>query len=184
MTGLLNVPNALTLLRIVLVPVIVWALLTGRHLLALFLTALAGLTDLFDGWIAKRFNQQTKVGAYLDPFADKLLLLSTMLILFLTDRVPLPLFLAVLFRDVIIVVGALAYELATRKLEMAPLFSSKLTTVLQIVFVLTAMLNSAWPLPPLLLALVVWSTFAFTCISGLQYMLLWSRKAISAERGI
>ena len=97
-------------------PIIVYAILIEHAMAALILLIIAGLTDGLDGYWAKRFNQATKIGAYLDPIADKLMLLGMIIALFIIDQVPLYLFLAVVFRDVIIVGGAIAYELVTHRL--------------------------------------------------------------------
>jgi len=181
MQNILNIPNILTLGRIVVTPFIVYALLRGEPALALILMVAAGITDMLDGAIARYFNQRTTVGAYLDPLADKLMLISGFVTLFIVDQVPLFLFLAVVFRDVVIVVGALAYEMVTHQLKMEPSMVSKVTTFLQIVCVVTLILNMAWPLADLWIQLTVWSTFIVTCISGIHYMIVWTRKAAFEE---
>ncbi len=178
---ILNVPNALTLLRIVLTPVIVYAIIEDELALALTAMLLAGLSDMLDGAIARHFNQRTIAGAFLDPLADKLMLISSIVALFLTGKVPLFLFLAVIFRDVIIVIGAILYEVVTHKLEMRPTLTSKATTFLQIALVLVVLIDPLFALPGWLKPTVIWLTFAFTCISGVQYMLLWTIKAVRAE---
>jgi len=102
--------------------------------------------------------------------------------LYFLEHIPVYLFLAVVFRDMVIVLGATAYEMVTHKLEMTPLFTSKITTFLQIMLVLCVLADMAWQTPgPMVLQVVVWLTFAFTCLSGIQYMVLWMRKAVSAE---
>jgi len=177
----INLPNLLTLARILLTPFIVYSILTGDSVQALVLMVVAGLTDMLDGAIAKHFDMQTVVGAYMDPIADKLMLVSTIVSLFIMNQIPLFLFLAVVFRDVIIVVGALAYELVTHRLEMRPTYISKATTTLQIVYVSAILLNMAHPLPALIMATVLWITFMLTFISGVQYMVLWTLKAMREE---
>lgn len=179
--NIINPPNLLTLSRILLTPIIVYTILVEQAVIALLLIGIAGITDCLDGWWAKRLNQVTTIGAYLDPIADKLLLMGAIVSLFIIDRVPLMLFLAVVFRDVIIVVGAIAYELVTRKLQMQPTLISKLTTVLQILYVAMALLHMIHPLPISLVQIITWTTFAFTCISGIHYMLLWTLKAMREQ---
>ncbi|MDQ7010984.1 MAG: CDP-alcohol phosphatidyltransferase family protein, partial [Mariprofundaceae bacterium] len=98
---ILNIPNLLTLARIILTPFIVYAILKNEALMALLLMITAGVTDMLDGAIARYFNQRSTVGAYMDPLADKLMLIGTIVALFIVDRTPLFLFLAVVFRDVI-----------------------------------------------------------------------------------
>ncbi len=179
--SLINWPNLLTLTRILLTPIIVYAILEGRPLQALGLMLVAGLTDMLDGAIAKHCHMQTVVGAYMDPIADKLMLVSTIVSLFIIHQTPLYLFLAVVFRDIIIVVGALAYELVTRRLEMRPTYLSKATTVMQIVYVSTALLNMTHPLAVQVMQIVLWSAFLLTCASGIQYMIIWTLKALREE---
>ncbi len=181
MKSILNIPNILTLSRIILTPVIVYAILSGEALMALVLMIAAGVTDMLDGAIARYFDQRTTVGAYLDPLADKLMLISMVVTLFMIGKVPLFLFLAVVFRDAIIVLGAIAYEMVTHSLKMEPSLISKATTFMQIVYVVSLLLQMAYPLTELWIQTVVWITFTVTCVSGLHYMLVWTRKATFEE---
>jgi len=177
----INLPNLLTLGRILITPFIVYSILNGFVLQALALMVVAGLTDMLDGAIAKHFHMQTVVGAYMDPIADKLMLVGSIISLFIVGQVPLFLFLAVVFRDAVIVIGAVTYELVTHRLKMQPTYLSKVTTVVQIIYVSTALLHIAWPLPSMLIDTAVWITFATTCASGVQYMVLWTNKATHEE---
>jgi len=181
---ILNIPNMLTLARIMITPFIVYAIIEHQPVLALILMGAAGITDMLDGAIARYFDQRSTVGAFMDPLADKLMLISTIVSLYLIEQVPTFLFLAVVFRDMIILVGALAYEMVTHKLEMQPTIASKITTFLQIMLVLTVLSDLAWKLPgEAVLQFQIWLTFAFTCLSGVQYMIVWMRKAVTAEDG-
>ena len=177
----MNIPNALTLGRILLTPLIVYFILEAKPGEALIFMAVAGLTDMLDGAIAKHFGMRTTVGAYLDPLADKLMLVSTVVCLFYIGKVPLFVFLAVVFRDAIIVGGAAVYEMVTHRLKMEPTFLSKTTTTIQIIYVLLVLLNQAFSLPEFLMTLAVWATFAATVASGVQYMVLWTLKAVREE---
>lgn len=176
-----SIPNLLTMARILLTPFIVYAILIHQPLLALILMAIAGFTDMLDGAIARYFNQRSTVGAYLDPLADKLMLISSIVTLFYIGSLPIFLFIAVVFRDVLIVVGAVAFELVTHKLEMQPTLTSKLTTLMQILLVLVVLAGQAWPVPAQLTDSIIWITFAVTCISGVQYLVVWMRKAVTSE---
>jgi cardiolipin synthase (CMP-forming) len=178
--NILSVPNALSLLRIILTPLIAYAIIENHQAVALGLMMVAGLTDMLDGAIARYFNQRTLVGAYLDPLADKLMLISAIVALFINGKVPLFLFLAVIFRDVIIVIGAILYEVVTHKLEMQPTLTSKATTFFQIVLVIVVLLAPLVSLPVWLKPAMIWVTFGVTCVSGVQYMLLWTIKAVRA----
>jgi cardiolipin synthase len=181
MRNILNIPNILTLSRIIITPVIVYAILIDEAMMALILMIIAGITDMLDGAIARYFNQRTTVGAYLDPLADKLMLISMFVTLFIIGEVPLFLFLAVIFRDAIIVVGAIAYEMVTHSLKMEPSMVSKATTFMQIIYVVTLLLHMASPLGDIWIQMVIWITFVITCISGLHYMFAWTRKAVTEE---
>lgn len=183
MSRIISIPNILTLLRIVITPVIVYAILQGEAKLALLLMVAAGFTDMLDGLIARYFNQRTTVGAYLDPLADKLMLISMFVTLYAIDHLPLFLFLAVIFRDAVIVIGAVAYEMVTRNLKMEPSYISKATTFAQIVLVVVILLDMAWPLHMDLIPAAIWATFILTCLSGLHYMWAWTRKAARSEAG-
>ena len=179
---ILNIPNVLTLARIILTPFIVFAILEEQPVMALLLMGVAGLTDMLDGAIARYLDQRSTVGAYMDPLADKLMLISTIVTLYMIDQLPLFLFLAVVFRDIIIMVGAIAYEMVTHQLEMQPSMTSKITTALQITLVLTVLAEMAWQIPgELFQQVAIWLTFAFTCMSGVHYMVVWMRKAVTAE---
>ncbi|MDQ6963511.1 MAG: CDP-alcohol phosphatidyltransferase family protein [Mariprofundales bacterium] len=177
---LLNIPNILTLTRIVMTPIIIYLLLREEVKLALLLLLLAGVSDMLDGAIARFFDQRTIVGAYLDPLADKLMLIGTMVTLFYLGVVPLFLFLAVLFRDALIVLGAISYELVTHNLKMEPSMISKATTVSQILSLLLLICNMAWPINDLVISIGVWLAFILTVASGLHYLVVWTEKAVSA----
>jgi len=179
-SGLLSIPNILTLSRIVMTPIIVYLLLQDEAELALFLLIVAGVSDMLDGAIARFFNQRTIVGAYLDPLADKMMLISTMVTLFYLGVVPLFLFLAVLFRDILIVLGAISYELVTHNLKMEPSLVSKATTAMQILCLLVLILNMAWPIDGVIVTISVWSAFVLTVMSGLHYLVVWTKKAVTA----
>jgi cardiolipin synthase len=118
----------------------------------------------------------------MDPLADKLMLIGSVVALYVIGEVPLFLFIAVVFRDVIIIIGAIAYEMVTHKLEMDPSLASKATTFLQIMFVLSTLAGMAWQVPGEMAQMILlWLTFAFTCLSGIQYMVVWMCKAVSNQ---
>jgi len=181
MQHLLNVPNVLTLARIIMTPVIVYMVLTEQAWLALALMVVAGITDMLDGAIARYFNLRTTVGAYLDPLADKIMLISLFVTLFIVEQVPLFVFLAIIFRDLIIVLGAITYEIVTHRLTMQPSFVSKTTTFTQIVYAVLLLLNMAMVIPAMLLQITMWLTFLLTCASGLHYLVSWTGKAAQQE---
>ncbi|MBF0426068.1 MAG: CDP-alcohol phosphatidyltransferase family protein [Magnetococcales bacterium] len=172
----MNLPNALSFLRIFAVPVFIWLMLNGREDVAVWLFALAGVTDAVDGAIAKRFGMVTELGGYLDPLADKLLLISGFTVLTYLGQMPLLLTLAVITRDVIILVGAVVFQLMTGSLRMRPLWISKVNTAAQIVLVMLTMIAQVHGSLTWLVPGFVWITAATTSVSGLVYVFAWTRK--------
>ena len=130
-----NLPNILTLLRILLVPVVILSLREGQYVSALVLFLLAGITDGLDGWIAKRFDCVSQLGTILDPVADKLLISSTFVMLVLLGDIPFWLVLMVVCRDVGIVGGYVILQLLGDEMVIQPTLLSKINTVLQIALV-------------------------------------------------
>ncbi len=124
-------PNAISVLRIVLVAPILALMLNDRHDVALILFFVAGFSDGLDGYLAKRFNWHTRAGALLDPIADKLLVAGTFVTLGVTGHLPIWLATIVVLRDVVIVGGAMAYNFLVRPVEGDPTRISKLNTALQ-----------------------------------------------------
>ena len=176
---MLNVPNTLTILRMLLVPGIVAALLRESYGIALGIFLFAGASDGLDGFIARRFNQCTPLGALLDPLADKLLVVSSALVLGWLGRIPWWLAAAITGRDLVIVAGAVVYYTRVGQLEMEPSRLSKLNTFLQIGLILVVLADGAaligagrW------LPLLFFLTLGTTLVSGGQYVVVWSRKAI------
>ena len=172
-----HLPNLITALRIALVWPVFWLISNGLFGLALLLAAFAGLSDAVDGWLAKRFDWQSRLGGMLDPLADKLLLLAGFSALASAGVVPWWLLAVVVGRDVLIVCGAIAYHNLIGSFDAKPTLLSKLTTVVQIVFVLAELLRLAWlpNLPGREILLV--ATALLTVVSGLHYVLVWSLRA-------
>ena len=177
-------PNALSIIRIILTVPIVIALLKEQYLLTLMLFLFAGITDALDGWIAKQFSFQSRLGSILDPMADKILLASTFLSLYWVGILPLWLLLLIFVRDIIIVAGALGYFLgemneSTELLE--PTLISKFNTVLQIVLIVFLLVMQIYidlnTLKEMLYIVIATSTG----LSGADYMWLWIKKFILQE---
>lgn len=165
----INIPNALTILRIVLVPVFLHLLFEDRFGYAIAVFAAAGVTDAVDGFIARTFNRKTEFGANLDPFADKLLLVSAYVALTVKGMVPLWLCAPVILRDAVIVSGVLILRGAGRKVVISPTIYGKLTTFLQISTVIYAM-AFAGGRGGLFTALSI-ATAAITVYTGFDYAL-------------
>jgi cardiolipin synthase len=172
-----HLPNLITALRIALVWPVFWLISKGEFATALLIAAFAGATDALDGFLAKRFGWQSRLGGMLDPLADKLLLLAAFLALTVVGALPPWLLLIVIGRDLLIVCGAVAYHNLIGAFEAQPSRLSKLTTLTQILCVLAELLRLSWipGLPGESATYVV--TAALTVISGLHYVLAWSVRA-------
>lgn len=174
----MNIPNTITVLRIMLVPVLVYFLLHGEYRVAIWVLLGAGLSDALDGFIARRFNLRTELGAVLDPLADKTLIIASVLALAWGRLLPWWLAVVIAFRDLIIIGGATAYYLRAGRLEMNPSILSKLNTFVQICMVFlilgtaTGMVKAAGWLPALFGCALLTTVF-----SGMHYIVVWGQKA-------
>ena len=173
-----DIPNLISVFRIVLVAPVVWALASDQFGLALFLFAVAGISDALDGFLAKHFHWESRLGSILDPIADKLLLVASFATLTWLGLLPLWLLWLVLARDLIIVSGGLAFHYLVGKFDLTPLWSSKINTVLQIALVLLVMIQQQW-LPGLqqLVTIGIWLVVASVINSGTEYVLVWGGRA-------
>ncbi len=176
-----QIPNAICVLRILLVLPTVGALLTGRFALALLLVLAAGLSDALDGYLAKRFDWRSRLGGLLDPLADKLLLISLFITLAVLDLLPVWLAGVVIGRDVIIVAGAVAYNTLIGPVEPEPSPASKLNTLAQLACVAGVLAREALALPltPLVTAAGA-GVLVTSVVSGLDYVIRWSARAMQA----
>jgi cardiolipin synthase len=171
-------PNAISLLRIALVFPIVMLIINGGFKLALGLCFLAGFSDGVDGYLAKRFDWHTRLGALLDPIADKLLIASTFVVLVYTGHIPLWLGILVIVRDVVIVGGATLYNFLIRPVEGEPTRISKLNTALQLLFVGFVLSRAALGWPDDISITVLGAAVVVTVvISGIDYIWSWARRA-------
>jgi cardiolipin synthase len=178
-----HVPNMLSLARLAAVPLVVWSVLAGENALAFWVFLAAGLSDALDGLIAKRFNAMTRFGAWLDPLADKTLLVATYVALTLRDAVPEWLTILVVFRDLLIVGGALLVQVMTQRFHVEPMMLSKVNTVLQIGLVVLVMAGLAYvSLPPQLIPALAVLVAAMTVLSGAFYVVTWVRRVTAWER--
>ena len=180
----MSIPNLITLGRILLVPVVVWAITAGEMRAAFALFLAAGVTDAVDGFLAKRFKMQTELGAYLDPLADKAMLVSIYVALGIMAVVPRWLVILVVSRDIMIVGAVMVSWLVNRPIPLKPLLVSKLNTVAQIALacvVLAALgfgFNAAITIE-LLVALVA----VLTMLSVVFYVIEWMRHVNAVESG-
>lgn len=157
---------------------VVWALLNDKFGLAIVLFAIAGASDGIDGFLAKHFHWQSRLGSILDPLADKLLLVASFATLTWLTLLPAWLLWLVLARDVLIVGGGVSYHYLFGRFTLLPVWSSKINTLLQILLVLLVIIQhyAGWDAAKLIdlgIGLVVFSVI----ISGLEYVFVWGRKA-------
>jgi cardiolipin synthase len=165
-----NLPNFLTLLRIFCSPVFVGLVLYGHYSWALAVFLGAGLTDALDGMIARVLNQQTVLGRYLDPLADKLLLVTAFLVLSFKGEIPVWVALVVVSRDVIISVGSLVIHLLRERVDITPTWIGKVTTVIQLVYIVAVLVGTTAPVPEWVLWSVLGAMVGLTVASGLHYV--------------
>jgi len=178
----MTLPNVITLLRILLTPLLVWLLLDHRMKQALLVFLIAGFSDGLDGLIARVFHQKSKLGAYLDPLADKLLLVSSFILLGHMEKIPYWLVIITVSRDAIIVLGIVTLMLHQLRVEIKPLVLSKLNTLLQLLTIFVVLGSVYFAPPPWSLMLLFTITAMLSIASGLHYILrgirLWE-----AQRG-
>jgi cardiolipin synthase len=171
----MNVPNLISLVRALLVAPFLWALQRGELGIALVVIAVAGLTDALDGFVARSFGQQSRLGAYLDPIADKLLLVSAYVALAVPDLHPgllVPMWVAILVltRDVLILASAAILYLTIGERDFPPSPVSKVTTVFQVAGVLLVLLSGLAPsLRPASQSLL-YVVAVLTVVSGVDYV--------------
>jgi cardiolipin synthase len=171
-------PNAISLLRIALVAPILLLIIDGQYGFALALCFVAGFSDGVDGYLAKRFDWHTRIGALLDPIADKLLVAGTFMVLVYTGHIPLWLAALVIFRDVVIVGGATAYNFLIRPVEGEPTRISKLNTALQLLFLVFVLSRAAFGWPDQITITVLGASIVVTVVvSGIDYVWSWARRA-------
>ena len=167
----INLPNSLTILRILLVPVFVGLLLYAHYNAALFTLLIAALTDILDGMIARITDQQTRLGEYLDPLADKLLLMSAIVTLSVLDFIPIWAVIVVVSRDAILLVGTIVANLTDTTIDISPTAMGKGTTFAQICYVIAVMLYVTEKVPVFLVDPLLWIMVILTVGSGVHYLL-------------
>ncbi len=170
---MLNLPNFLTLIRIVAIPFFLVLLSSHLYLDALIIFVLGGLTDALDGAVARLTHQQTSLGAYLDPVADKLLVMSSFIMLGLMDAIPPWVGVLVVSRDIIILFGyGIIYFLVQERLKVQPSLVGKLNTIFQLVTVgvVLLFLHDSRLVPSWLDDFLIYTTVLTTVVSGLQYI--------------
>ena len=181
-------PNLITVLRICLVGPMVWFLSQARYKEAMVIFIVAGLSDALDGLLARHYNWMSRLGAALDPAADKLLVLGLIVILTLQEHIPLWLAVIVVGRDLVILAGAAVYRLWFQELTFEPTFVSKANTAVQVVTFALLLIGLAYPtlfggaISRLVDPYAFFLLAALALVSGADYVVKWSRKAAHQSR--
>lgn len=170
----LTVPNVITIMRFLLVPAVIWALLSGEMAWAFAFFLIAGISDGVDGFIARHFNQQSKLGAYLDPVADKLLLVSVFVVLGLMGELPLWLVVLAVSRDALIIMAVMLSTVMGHPVTVKPLFVSKANTAVQIVLAAVVLADLAFVLNLATARnVIVLASGLLTVASAAAYLVAW-----------
>lgn len=168
----MNLPNVLSLTRILLIPIFIILMIDKLYGWALITFAVAGITDGADGLVARLTGQKTELGAYLDPIADKLLLMSSFITLAILKILPSWLVVIVITRDVIIALGFFVFLLTNKRPAIRPSFISKMTTTFQISTILIVLMQEYYPVLSPLFPVATYGTTLFTVVSGSHYVYL------------
>jgi cardiolipin synthase len=168
--GFLNVPNTLTIGRIVIIPVFLTTIVYKRYDYAFYLFFIAAITDIFDGLFARLKNQKTLLGMFLDPLADKFLIVTSIIILSVYGWIPKWLAITVISRDIIVVIGWFLIYLVTGKAKVEPSLPGKTTIWVQSIFIAYVLMNMTFFSLPALYPVLQWVTAGFTIFSGLHYI--------------
>ena len=180
----MTLPNMISLARLLSVPFNVWLIMIDHWRMALFVFCLAGLSDAVDGFLAKKFGMQSRLGRYLDPIADKVLLVSIFIVLGAQGHLPLWLVILVVSRDILIGGGLFLLYLFDQPYEPTPLFSSKINTGMQIILAASVIAVFAFPLEgaSLYVQILVVAAASTTVASGTEYMIDWWRRMNKLEQ--
>jgi cardiolipin synthase (CMP-forming) len=180
----LSIPNLITLGRILLVPVVVWAIMTGEMRIAFLLFLAAGISDAVDGFLAKRFHMKSELGAYLDPLADKALIVSIYVSLGIAGTLPIFLVILVVSRDIMIISAFMLSWLVGKPMPIRPLLVSKANTVAQIVLAALVLAEQAFGFDAALGSKLIMALVAIlTLLSIAFYLAEWVRHMNSFGAG-
>ncbi|MEW6161863.1 MAG: CDP-alcohol phosphatidyltransferase family protein [Nitrospirota bacterium] len=166
----LNIPNTLTITRIIIIPVFVTTVVYKRYDYALYLFVIAALTDIFDGLFARLKNQKTALGTFLDPVADKFLLVTSFVILSTYGWIPKWIAITVISRDIIVITGWFLLYLVTGAATVEPSVLGRATIWMQSVFIAFVLMDMNLPSMPGIHSILQWTTAGITITSGLHYI--------------
>jgi cardiolipin synthase len=176
----MNFANIITVVRLLFTPIIIWLIFSSYYYLGLIFFVLSGLSDALDGFIAKQFNQRTILGSYLDPVADKTLIVSSILALGYMGAIPSWLIILIVSRDLAILGAVIISWLVERSLKIEPIISSKINTFLQIFYIGLILLSLSSKEEIIYLDIFILPTFSIlialsTLTSWFSYLILWLR---------
>lgn len=178
------IPNAISLMRVALIGPILYLIVAQEYEWALLLFAIAGFSDGLDGYLAVRFDWQSRLGALLDPVADKLLVAGLFITLAAVGLIPLWLTAVVIVRDLVIIGGAIAFQLIVKPVQGEPTRISKLNTSLQLLLLLFVLSRAAYGWPDEITIVVLGAaTLVTVVISGIDYVVQWSGRALKESEG-
>ncbi len=178
------IPNAISLMRVALIGPILYLIVAQEYEWALLLFAIAGFSDGLDGYLAVRFEWQSRFGALLDPVADKLLVAGLFITLAAVGLIPLWLTAVVIVRDLVIIGGAIAFQLIVKPVQGEPTRISKLNTSLQLLLLLFVLSRAAYGWPDEITIVVLGAaTLVTVVISGIDYVVQWSGRALKESEG-
>lgn len=176
----MNLPNAITITRFLLVPVVVWAIASHQMKIAFWVFAVAAISDMLDGFLAKRFRMTSELGAHLDPLADKAMLVSIYVMLAFAGKLPLWLVIAVVSRDLMILAAIMVSWLLDKPLEIRPLMVSKVNTLAQFLLAALVLATGAFGIElGQALTLGITVVGVLTGLSAAAYLLTWTRHMAS-----
>ena len=179
----MTVPNLITAIRIILAPIFIIYLIDDRFLSALVVFALCGVSDGVDGLVARVFNQKSKLGAFLDPVADKILLIAAFIVLSIRGFLPSWLTVLVIARDTLILLGVFIFSLNRLEFNIKPSLLSKINTCLQFITVIAVLSKSYFVFLSTVNVYLYYVTAFFTISSGLHYMHYWFKAMGEASGG-
>ena len=180
----MNLPNLITIARILLVPVVVWAIASREMQIAFLLFLIAGVSDAIDGFLAKRFGMSSELGAYLDPLADKALIVSIYVSLGIAGALPIFLVILVVSRDIMIISAFLLSWLVDKPMPVRPLLVSKANTVAQICLAALVLAEQAFSFDAAMAAKLTMALVAvLTLLSIAFYLAEWVRHMNSFNGG-
>ncbi len=168
--GVLNLPNTLTILRIIIIPLFVTSVIYKRYDLALYLFITAAITDNLDGLIARLTNQKTELGTFLDPIADKSLLMTSFVLFSINGWLPTWLTITVISRDAIVIIGWLLVYLITNTSNVVPTFTGKAAIASQLILLCYVLLKINVASVPDISSVLIWITAVLTAVSGVHYI--------------